>query len=157
MKRSLVWLGVLLLGLNGAAQSQEMPVRKPGLWEMQMSSSMVGGGVTMLQCIDDKTDAQMQKQALQSNGGNNCTVSSKRLGADWEYLAVCKQEGMTVRSSTRVSGDFQSAYQMDTTTRMEPPPVPGMAEVKTLVKLRHMGACPASMKPGDTTLNGKKL
>ena len=156
MKRSLLLLGVLLPGLGGA-QAQEMPVRKSGLWEMQMSSSMVGGGITMLQCIDDKTDAQMQKQALQANGSGNCTVSSKRVAADWEYLSVCKQEGMTVRSSTRVSGDFQSAYQMDSTTRMEPPPMPGMTEVKTLIKLRHMGACPASMKPGDTTLNGKKL
>lgn len=57
---------------------------------------------------------------------------------------------------TVMSGDFQSAYQMDNTTTFEPP-LQGMKEMKSTMKVRHLGACKADMKPGDMTVNGMKL
>ena len=153
-------IGFSLLSGAVCAQNVDMPKRKPGQWEIKMESAMMQGMVTtMEQCIDEKSDAEMQKKSMQGNDGgkSNCKlVSSKKTASGWEADTVCKQEKTTISGHTVMSGDFQSAYQMDSTTTFEPP-MHGMKEMKSTMKVRYLGACKADMKPGDTTVNGVKI
>jgi hypothetical protein len=140
------------------AQTFDMPKRKSGQWEVKMESAMMHGMVTtMEQCIDEKTDAEMQKNSMQGQGKSDCKlVSSKKTANGWEADTVCKQEKTTITGHSVMSGDFQSAYQMDSTTSFDPP-MQGMKEIKSTMKVRYLGACKADMKPGDATVNGVKI
>lgn len=151
-------LGLSLLSGAICAQNFDMPKRKPGQWEIKMESAMMRGMVTtMEQCIDEKTDAEMQKQNMQGQGKSDCKLtSSKKTASGWEFDTVCKQEQTTMSGHSVMSGDFQSAYQMDNTTTFTPP-LQGMKEMKSTMKVRYLGACKADMKPGDMTVNGMKI
>ncbi|KAF7598072.1 MAG: hypothetical protein CGU29_15340 [Candidatus Dactylopiibacterium carminicum] len=156
-----VMLGVILAALISpmVSHAQEMPARKPGLWEMQMSSSMAEGHAVLRQCIDERTDSELQKKAMQGDlGGDNCKVDGRRVDSThWEFQARCQRQGISIVSQTQIAGDLQSAYQMDSVTRLQPPLMPGMAEVKSQIHMRYLGQCPADIKPGDTFMNGRRI
>lgn len=151
-------IGFSLLSGAVCAQSFDMPKRKPGQWEIKMESSMMQGMVTtMEQCIDEKTDAEMQRNSLQGQGKSECKlVSSKKTANGWEMDTVCKQEKTTISGHSVMSGDFQSAYKMDSTTTFDPP-MHGMKEMKSAMKVRYLGACKPDMKPGEVSVNGAKV
>ena len=162
MKSRLVWAtSLMLLGCAPVAfaQSGDYPKRKAGLWEMQMENGqMQGRQMTMLQCIDDKTDAEMQKRAMQGEARTNCTKASmKKTVTGYEVDSVCKHENTTVTSHGVMTGDFQSAYQVDMQSRFDPPMEGGMKEVRSMMKVRFLGACTDGMKPGDVSMNGMKM
>lgn len=72
-------LGLSLLSGAICAQNFDMPKRKPGQWEIKMESAMMRGMVTtMEQCIDEKTDAEMQKQSMQGQGKSDCKLTSSK-------------------------------------------------------------------------------
>lgn len=152
----LAGLGIVLFGLaQASAQTSEYPKRKPGAWEVQMESAQMGGkGMTMVQCIDEKTDAEMQKRAMQGEGKANCSVNTvKKTASGWEMDSVCKQEATTITTHGVVAGDFQSAYQVDLQSKFNPP-MHGMAQTQMRMKVRYMGACKDGLKPGDVSMNG---
>ena len=151
-------IGLSLLSAAICAQNLDMPKRKPGLWEVKMESAMMHDMVmTMEQCVDEKTDAEMQKQSMQGDGQSHCKLSSsKKTTNGWEFNTVCKQEQTTITGHSVISGDFQSAYRMDTTTRFEPP-MQGLTQMQSSMNVRYLGACRADMKPGDVTVNGTKI
>lgn len=156
----IVALGAGTLGLASLAfgQSADYPKRKSGLWEIQIESSQAAARpMKMLQCIDDKTDADMQKRAMQGGGNTSCSKSSmKKTAAGYEMDSVCKQGNTTITSHGTVSGDFQSAYQIDMQSRFDPP-LEGMQETRSRMKVRHLGACTDGMKPGDVSMNGMTM
>jgi hypothetical protein len=59
---------------------------------------------------------------------------------------------MTMTTSGVASGDFNSAYKVDSTTRMNPAPMPQMAESKMTIEAKWAGPCPAGRKPGDMVM-----
>ena len=142
------------------AQTPDFPARKPGLWEARIENAQIpGGGMTSQECIDEKTDAQMQKRAFMGEGqkNNNCKlISSKKTSKGWEIDSSCKNPQLTVNAHTVVSGDMQSAYTVDSLARFDPPMM-GQKEMRTQMKFRHVGACKPGMKPGDVSINGAKL
>jgi Protein of unknown function (DUF3617) len=146
-----------LVAFSLAATAQDMPKRKPGLWEMKMESAqMPGGAMTMLQCVDANTDAELQKNAMQNNqsGQTQCQPASiKKLSNGYDSTVICKTAQGTSTMRAISTGDFNSNYQIDMTMRMDPP-TKGMAEMKSLTKVRHMGVCTGGMKPGDISVNG---
>jgi hypothetical protein len=48
---------------------------------------------------------------------------------------------MTMITDTRVTGDFSSNYTMDITSKMDPPPMPNMAEQKMTMTAERIGDC----------------
>lgn len=111
----------------------------------------------MEQCIDEKTDAELQKRSLQGNGKSECRlISSKKTLRGWEVDSVCQQGQTTIKGHTVMVGDFSSAYQMDSITTFSPP-VQGMSEMKSTMKVRYLGACKPDMRPGDMSMNGVKM
>jgi len=153
---------VAVLGLLGCSiawgQTLDFPKRKAGMWEMKMENAqMPKGGMTALQCIDEATDAEIQKQFM-SGGGHggkiSCQMTSvKKTALGTELDSQCTNEGTTISGHTVITGDMQSAYQMDVTSRMTPP-INGRGESHSILKLKYLGACKPGMKPGDMNMNG---
>ncbi|MBK9614729.1 MAG: DUF3617 family protein [Uliginosibacterium sp.] len=152
----------LLIALTGIsslalAQAADFPKRKPGLWEMKMESAQMPSGMTTLQCIDEATDEDMQKKAMAGDGKADCKLSSsKKTATGWEYDSVCKSEGSTITSHVVMSGDTQQAYQLVMDTRFDPP-LMGNRQMRSVMKVKHLGACKPGMKPGDMSVNGMVL
>lgn len=153
-------LSAVLMCSAVMAQTPDFPARKPGLWEARIENAQLpGGGMTSQECIDEKTDAQMQKRAFMGEGqkNNNCKLeSSKKTANGWEIDSSCKNPKLTVKAHTVVSGDMQSAYTVDSLAHFDPP-VMGQKEMRTRMKFRHVGACKPGMKPGEVSINGSKL
>ncbi len=161
MKMSGMWLAVSVTLMCGSvfAQTTDFPRRKSGMWEAKIESARIPGGVTTQECVDEKTDAEMQKQGImgKNNGKYSCRlISSKKTAKGWEYDSECKNPQLTVNAHTVISGDMQSAYSVDSLARFDPPMM-GQKEMRTQIKLRYAGVCKAGMQPGDVSFNGMKM
>lgn len=159
MKASVTFVALIsILGFSVAsAQTADFPKRKAGMWEMKTESAQMPAGMTVVQCIDEATDAEMQKKAMTGNGKSDCKMtSSKKTATGWEYDSVCKSDGTTITGHVVVSGDMHSAYQMDMVSRFDPPMM-GQREMRSTMKVKHLGACKAGMKPGDINVNGMTM
>jgi hypothetical protein len=136
----------------GSAAAQDLPARKAGLWEitMQVTNSP---SQTMRQCIDEKTDQQMQRFG-QGLSQQQCTKNTmQRDGDRYVSESECKL-GPTVATSRGVfGGDFDKAYRGEVDTRYAPP-MAGMSQSKMTMSAKWAGACPAGWKPGDMEMPG---
>lgn len=155
---SLLVPGLLVCGISVAA---DLPQRKEGLWELQAEN--VGKShemPPMKQCVDAKTDAEMQKHALQGGEGpgrSDCTQRSfRKTASGWEADSVCKHGNTTATSHAVMSGDFSSRYTVDSQTHFDPP-LNGTADTHHRLNVRWLGACPAGWKGGDIEANGRRF
>jgi hypothetical protein len=145
-------VATLLALAAGAAAAQDLPSRKAGLWEitMQVTNSP---SQTMRQCIDEKTDQQMQRFG-QGLSQQQCTKNTmQRDGDRYVSESECKL-GPTVATSRGVfGGDFDKAYRGEVDTRYMPP-MAGISQSKMTMSAKWAGACPAGWKPGDMEMPG---
>ena len=143
---------VLLLATGGAHAADGLPARKPGLWEMTMQTTNAPSR-TVRQCIDAKTDEQMQRFG-QGTAGEQCTRNTFRKDGD-RYVGESEcRLGQTVATTRAVfAGDFGRAYGGEIESRYAPP-LGGVAQSKVMITARWAGACPAGWKPGDMELPG---
>ncbi|MEJ0019475.1 MAG: DUF3617 family protein [Acetobacteraceae bacterium] len=152
----------VLLGMGvvacGAAQAQDFPQRKPGLWQVEMT--MPGGPMPaqqMKMCIDAATDVEMQKLGTNATQGMCTKPDIRRSGSTVTVNASCKM-GETQTSThavTKFTGD--SAYHTDVTTKFDPP-MSGRGEQVMAQDGKWTGPCPADMQPGDVQMgNGMKM
>jgi hypothetical protein len=143
-------LTVLMAG--GAARADELPSRKPGLWEVTIQSKGQPE-VKSRQCIDAKTDAQMQS-AGQGVMKSNCSKNAmRREGSTWVNESVCRLGNSTLTSRSVISGDFEREIRMVIDAQYAPP-LMGKSTDQTTVTQRHAGACPAGWKPGEMEVPG---
>ena len=155
MKRTMSFFCcTVAFGATAPAFAQDMPSRKPGLWETTMNSPQAAGqNMVSLQCIDEKTDAAMLKKGMHGNDASCQQQSMKRTANSVEFDSVCKQADGVMTSRVTMTGDFKSQYKMEIKGKLTPPKN-GMGEFQSTMNARHMGACPADMKPGDMKING---
>jgi hypothetical protein len=136
----------------GAVAAQDLPARKPGLWEitMQVTNSP---SQTVRHCLDEKTDQQMQRFG-QGMSQQQCTKNTlQRDGDRYVGESECKL-GPTVATSRSVfGGDFEKAYRGEVETRYAPP-MAGISQSKVTMSAKWAGACPAGWKPGDMEMPG---
>lgn len=143
------------------AIAADMPQRKEGLWEIKAESDVGSRDMPpMKQCIDAKTDAELQKHAMRGQGGpgrQECAKQSfKKTATGWEADSVCKHDGTTATTHAVMSGDFSTAYTIDSQTRFDPP-MNGKADARHKVSVRWLGACPAGWKGGDIEVGGHRF
>jgi hypothetical protein len=138
----------------------DFPSRKPGLWEIQTGDGTGKGpaaGHTMQQCIDAASDKALRDMG-QGMGKDMC--SKQELRADGGKLvmdSVCKIGNTTATSHAVMSGDFGSAYRMESKSSYNPP-LMGRAEGTSVMEARWIGPCKADQKPGDMVMsNGMKM
>lgn len=150
--------GTLVFVANASAD--DLPNRKAGLWEMTSEIKMPDGQSRKVpsakQCIDVATDSKMMK-AAESMGAACSKRETTHSGDAYTTDAVCTVSGSTVTSHTVVSGDFNSAYHVESTGKMTPP-LMGQSETHVSVEAKYLGPCAADQKPGDIILpTGQKM
>jgi hypothetical protein len=149
--RSVIILLVLAVGYGVAgAAAADAPKRKSGLWEMKISGGHMPGGMSMQQCVDQKSDDISKMQEAKSNCTKNVV---RREGEKIVGESVCKIEGTTATTRTVFSGNFDSAFKADSRSTYEPP-LRGMRESSSAIEAKWLGPCAAGQKAGDIVMPG---
>jgi hypothetical protein len=151
------WLGSCLLALLPAleARAVEMPVRKAGLWEMKMvRTGSPLPEMTMQHCTDATTDKQMSS-AFSPMSKDVCSRQDiQKTATGYVTDSVCSVGGTSVTSHADITGDFNSAYTVKSTTQSERAPA-GLPRDSTMtIEAKWLGACKADQKPGDIMMPG---
>lgn len=148
---AVIALCATLLQAGAAAAADDLPTRKPGLWEI----SIAGDGAppqNARHCIDEKTDRAMQEMG-RGMGGACSKQSMRKEGDRWVSDSECKFGPTTVTSHSVTTGDVSSALRTEVDAKYNPP-MAGRATSKTVVTAKWSGACPAGWKPGDMEMAG---
>jgi len=156
---SLAW-GVVCWALLPAADGRavEMPVRKAGLWEMQMSQDRLAAcGVTMQHCTDESTDKRDEHRVLADVEGNHVPKQSnvEKTATGYVSDSECSVAGMTMTSHADISAiSIPPTPQDDVAQRAWPLRLP--RDATTTIEAKWLGACKPDQKPGDI-VNARRL
>jgi hypothetical protein len=151
MRNIVLSLLLLLLGV-GLAAAQEVPKRKSGLWEITRISTRNGEKPTKVQlCVDQATD-KLLLQLAEGMRGETCTT--QKLGRTGDKLTVdatCKIRGSTSTTHAVITGNFDSAYKIESTSTYKPP-LYSETQGHAVFDAKWTGPCTAGQRPGDMTL-----
>ncbi len=142
------------------AVADSLPTRKPGLWEISISTATADSSnpITMKQCTDEAADAKLMQAGNDIQGQSACSKNEiVKTDSGYRISSLCTHAGSSVSSEGTFTGDFSSEYTGDITTTFEPP-VFGQKSSKTTINAKWLGVCSDDMKPGDMLLpNGMKM
>jgi hypothetical protein len=159
MKRQLVSFGsaVFLLALVPApdAGAVDLPTRKAGLWEMKVVRTGTSvPDMTMQHCTDATTDKEMST-AFSPSGKDVCSRQDiQKTATGYVSDTVCGVAGMTITSHAEITGDFNSAYTVKSTSHSERGPSGVPRDSSTAIEAKWLGACKSDQKPGDIVMPG---
>jgi hypothetical protein len=153
--RAMLLLAMPLLITNSVAYADEMPARKPGLWEINTTQSGSPTDVSRLR-IDAPTKANLMAKANAATKEICSRHDTHREGDAITEDSVCNpmSSRMTTHAVTTFHGD--SAYTRIYTSHYDPP-FTGKTETNMTQEGKWLGACEPGMKPGDFFTHGKKL
>jgi hypothetical protein len=99
-----------------AARADEMPIRKPGLWEMKtVKTGSMLPAMTMQHCTDETTDKEMST-AFSPMSKEVCSKRDIQQRASGYVMdSVCSIAGVSMTTHSEITGDFDSAYTIKTT------------------------------------------
>jgi hypothetical protein len=144
---------LLLAAAPAFAEEVEMPNRKAGLWEMKMVSEAMPG-MTMQHCTDETTDKQM-RAAASPLAKEMCSKNEiQKTATGYVTDSVCEIGGMKMNSHAEITGDFNSAYTVKSTSQQQGGPVGGPRQTTMTLEAKWLGACAAEQKPGDIVMPG---
>lgn len=138
-----------------AARADELPTRKPGLWEIRMlDTATKAAGMTMQQCTDAATDKDLTSN-LSPMAKQTCSKNDvRKTAAGYMTDAVCTVNGMSMTSHSDVTGDFNSAYTVHVTSKVSGAPANVPQETTMTVEAKWLGPCKPDQKPGDIVMPG---
>ena len=124
MTRQLVSLalGACLLATLPApdAAAVELPVRKAGLWEMKMlQTGAPAPEMTMQHCTDETTDKAMSSSFSPASKDMCSKQDIQKTAVGYVTDSVCGIAGMSIKSHAEITGDFNSAYTVKSTSHSE--------------------------------------
>ena len=141
---------LLALFLACSALAADLPKRKSGLWEMKMTTAQIPGLVSQM-CVDQNTDDLLAGEHEEKMA---CTKNDmRREGAEIVVDSVCKIEGGTATTRTVISGNFDSAYRVESKSTYNPP-IAGLKEGSVVIDAKWLGPCKTGQKPGDMVTPG---
>jgi hypothetical protein len=146
-----------LLSLPAAAD--ELPTRKPGLWEIKVQ---IDGRNLPINSIHQCTDVSTDKLMIASFGSNAMQACPQKdishSGDTITIDSVCKINGSTATTHAVISGDFNAAYTVKVTSKHAGGrPLPHMAadgETQITMAAKWVGACGKGQRPGDLIMPG---
>jgi hypothetical protein len=143
----------LLLALE--ARAAEIPIRKAGLWEMKMArTGSPMPEMTMQHCTDEATDRDMNT-GLAPAVKDVCSRNElQKTATGYVGDSACKVAGASITSHSEITGDFNSAYTVKTTSHTEGGPSALPRDSTVTIEAKWMGACKADQKPGDIVMPG---
>ncbi len=138
---------------QAAARADELPSRKPGLWEVKTSIGDNGRSLTVRQCIDAATDQMLQSSAGQFSPQFCEGREVKKSEGSMTIDSRCTVSGKAGSAHAVVSGSFDSAYTMTVTSEGG-----GLPPAKMTIEGKWLGVCAAGQEAGDVLMpNGAKL
>ena len=158
MRTMILISGALALGLAACGQSGETKNEaaapsaaemlngpKPGLWRVTTEMSGMPGGATVAPVETCIQSATFETPSTSQSPGAQCTSQPfTRDGDAMVSSSTCTMQGMKTDSTIRVTGDFNSRYVMEVKTKMDPAPMPSMAETTVTMTGERLGDCPAA-------------
>jgi hypothetical protein len=137
------------------AQLPDLPARKPGLWEIRMTTEQPAGTpvITSQMCIDAATDREMHEFGLKMSKDTCKKFDSRRTAAAWIIDAECSFGPMKSLTKTTITGDFQKTVSVRIEGTTDGMPGAGSGPQKTLMTqvATWKGPC-GDLKPGDITM-----
>jgi hypothetical protein len=159
MTRQLVsfWSGACLLALLPAPDGRavEMPVRKAGLWEMKIVPTGSQPPEMMQHCTDETIDKEMSSAFFSPVSKNICSKNEiQKTASGYVADSICVVGAGSMTSHSDITGDFNSAYTVKSTSHSERGP-PGLPrDFTATIETKWVGACKPDQKPGDIVLPG---
>lgn len=138
-----------------AASLDDIPNRKPGLWEIKMMSADARmPQQTMQQCTDASTDADM-RTTFSPMAKEMCSQQNmQKTATGYSIDATCNFHGIASTSHTDISGDFNSAYTVKVSTTQSSGPA-GVAQAGDMtMNATWVGPCKDGQKAGDIIMPG---
>jgi len=159
--RNVVAIGVVALlgGMSFATcQAQDLPARKPGLWQVTMlTASSKMPPQQMKYCLDAATDAALYKMGMSAVQGMCSRNDIHRSGNVVTIDTECKMGEMLVTSHSTMTFVGDTANHTDIQTHFDPPMM-GRSDSSMTRDATWAGPCPADMQPGDIVMaNGMKM
>jgi len=140
----------------------DLPARKPGLWEIKMVfEGRSLPPMTTQHCIDASTDKMMNALGGEMSKGMCSKQDVTQSGSTLVVDSVCNIGGATTTTHGVITGDFNSAYTVKTSSKREgggavAAAIP--AQTNMTIEARWTGACKPDQKPGDMIMaNGIKF
>jgi hypothetical protein len=163
--RALLGVAAFIWPIAATAQSVELPLRRPGYWEIRLVTEKPLGGPTLEQrmCVDAASDRELMAFGLSLPKDACQRYELKRAPAGWIIDAECTFGPLKTVSHTTISGDFQSNIIVRIEARTEALRLAGASsgpQQTAMVQTSHWtaAACPNGMVPGDVSMgNGLKL
>lgn len=144
-------IGILASVLLAAAA--ELPSRKPGEWDVRMSTDN-RAPIVVKQCIDAATDQMLQSSSGPLSAAACPKRDVERSGDKLVIDSTCTFAGKPASAHAVVAGSFDGEYAMNVTTKGEGLP----AGLNMTINAKWVGACPADQKPGDVIMpSGVKI
>lgn len=151
MMKKTCCLVLLAVAALASAHAQQLPARKPGLWEVTLRSE--GGPPQRQQKVKQCTSRQAEAVMLLSvvPAQEDChDVKSSRRGNVHHIRTVCYVHDQRVDADVELSGDLSSSYSGSYRIK---PAQPGVGVgPRTLIEGRWLGACSPGQRPGDMLL-----
>jgi hypothetical protein len=137
------------------ASADELPIRKAGLWEMKMvRTNSPMPEMTMQQCTDETTDKEMSTAATPLAKEVCSKKDIQKTATGYVSDSVCGIAGVSITSHSEITGDFNSAYTMKSTSHSEGGPAATTGDHVTMIEAKWLGACKPDQKPGDIVMPG---
>jgi hypothetical protein len=135
-----------------ACSAADLPMRKPGLWEITMNSGnpKIPPRVEKV-CLDAATNQLLYKVGAGASQKMCSKVDIQNSGGKVVVDSQCTlgQTKASTHSVTTMAGD--SAYHTDLSVHYDPP-LFGKSDSTLTHDAKWVGACPADMQPGDVTV-----
>ena len=147
-----VSLGLLVVGAS--AYAEDLPQRKPGLWEMRIARN--GSGLpelTMQHCTDATTDKDMNN-VVSPMAKQICSKQDlQKTATGYASDSVCSIGGGTMTAHAEITGDFNSAYTVVSTSHTDVGPT-NLRDLTTRFEAKWLGECKPGQKAGDIVMPG---
>lgn len=147
---------VLLAASLSSAFAAELPTRKSGLWELKMvrtGSQMPD--MTMQHCTDETTDKEFNNLASPMAKQICSKQDVQKTSTGYVGDSVCNVGGTTMTSHSEITGDFNSAYTVKTTSHLQGGAAGAAGRDTTMtIEAKWLGACKPDQKPGDIVMPG---
>ena len=120
MTRQLILILAAASLATSGARATDLPVRKPGLWEMKMMRTGTAfPEMTMQHCTDATTDKDMATASSPLTKQTCSKHDIAQTATGYASDSVCSVAGVSMTSHSDISGDFNSAYTVKTATHAE--------------------------------------
>jgi hypothetical protein len=137
------------------ASAQELPIRKAGLWEMKIVKTGTSmPDMAMQHCTDATTDKDMANSFSPMVKQVCSKQDIQKTATGYVTDSVCSVAGVSMTSHAEITGDFNSAYTVVSTSHSDKGLSGKPLDATTRIEAKWLGACKPDQKPGDIVMPG---